>query len=426
MPEAPTFETPPATPAGFHAICETLGAPKKLLLAVSGGSDSMALMHLAAPLAREAAGIFVATVDHGLRAAARREAAMVAGAARALGLPHATLEWTGARPSSQQAARMARYHLLADHAQEIGAEAIMTAHTADDQAETVLMRMARGSGPRGLSGMAADSLIASGAGPPGRLLRPLLPYRREALRAFLRGAGGAYVDDPTNEDPKFERVRIRRLLADPQMAAALSVESLVQAADQCRRAAQRLEHAENDRFRDLLGAFAASGAASLLAIVTGADAPLVARLIHAIGGARHPPGEAAVEEAMRRARRGVTATLGGARLAQIRDRLTIMREIAALTGRAGVAPMAPVALGPGESALWDRRFAVANPFGEPAEVRVLGEASREYGADEAEAEALASAPALWVAGKIALIAGDTDAILSLAPERFYGRVNRFP
>ncbi len=388
----------------------------------------MALLHLAAPLARDgAAEVSVATVDHGLRAASKAEAAMVASSARALGLAHATLVWTGVKPSSgvQEAARNARYHLLAVHAEKIGAGAIMTAHTADDQAETVLMRLARGSGPRGLSAMAEESLIAAGAGAPLRLLRPVLAQRRDALRAYLRDAGAAYVDDPGNDDDAYERVRVRRLLANMESAGALSVAKLIETADACRKAALRLEAAENDRFRSLDGAFSALGAASLSAAVTMDDAPLVARLVHAVGGARHQPAEQAAEEAIRRLQSGSASTLGGATLTISRRRLTIVRESAALMGRAGVSPLARVALAPGECALWDGRFAVTNAFATMAEIGPVGAAAASHAASDEEAQALSVAPALWVNGKVAAITGECEAICPLADERFYRRVNRF-
>lgn len=188
-----------------------------LLLAVSGGADSIALMHAAARWARGAARHTpaVATVDHGLRAGSREEAEGVAAAAASLGLPHHILSWTG-RPSglaSQQAARRARYGLLADLARSLGADALLTAHTRDDQAETVLMRMAAGSGPAGLAGMAA-----AGRREDGLLhLRPFLEIAKADLVAACHREGWALAEDPSNHDPRFERVRWRRL--GPALAA---------------------------------------------------------------------------------------------------------------------------------------------------------------------------------------------------------------
>jgi len=155
--------------AGFRAFWMRVIAPRRALLAVSGGADSMAMMRLAADLAREDVADFeIATVDHGLRPGSREEAETVADAARELGFRHAILSWEGEKPRGgvQAAARAARYRLLADYASKVDAEAVVVAHTAEDQAETVFMRRARGSGPRGLAGMAEKSLIAAGASKP--------------------------------------------------------------------------------------------------------------------------------------------------------------------------------------------------------------------------------------------------------------------
>lgn len=175
-----------------------------VLLAVSGGPDSRALMHAAAALGATA---WVATVDHGLRPEARAEAEGVAAAARALGLPHAILSWTGPKPGTglQDAARAARYDLLAAEAQRVGAGRVLTGHTRDDQAETVLMRLAAGSGPAGLAGMAAERVLASGI----TLGRPFLALPKAALVAWCEGRGIPYLRDPSNADPRFARGRLR-------------------------------------------------------------------------------------------------------------------------------------------------------------------------------------------------------------------------
>jgi tRNA(Ile)-lysidine synthase len=172
---------------------------RKLLLAVSGGSDSMALYHM---LSNHPA----ATVDHALRANSRAEAEQVANWTGA-----AILSWQGEKPTTgvQAAARNARYALLVAHAKLIGAEAIVTAHTLDDQAETVMMRLCRGSSPLGLAGMA---MIGEYDGFP--LLRPLLWASKADLRAFL--GEKPFIEDPSNQNEAFTRVRMRNLL--PKLA----------------------------------------------------------------------------------------------------------------------------------------------------------------------------------------------------------------
>jgi tRNA(Ile)-lysidine synthase len=179
-----------------------------LLLAVSGGPDSMALMGLAARWARGAARprLSVATVDHGLRPGSADDAGMVCEAAEALGLACVTLIWREGRPSScvQAAARAARYALLATHAEAVGAGAVVTAHTLDDQAETVLLRLAAGSGVAGLGAMRERSMMR---GLP--LMRPFLGVAKARLIATCGRHGWPYVVDPANRAPRFARGRLR-------------------------------------------------------------------------------------------------------------------------------------------------------------------------------------------------------------------------
>src|SRR6187551_3981165 len=188
-----------------------------LLLAVSGGPDSIALMWLAARwrlgLPRGPRLVAV-TVDHGLRAEAAAEAREVKRLARTLGLEHRTLRWTGVKPKAglPAAARSARYRLLARAARQSGATHILTAHTRDDQAETVLMRLLRGSGIAGLAAMARESER------DGVLLaRPFLDVAKSQLIATLTRARLGFADDPTNRDLHFTRPRLRALM--PVLAA---------------------------------------------------------------------------------------------------------------------------------------------------------------------------------------------------------------
>ncbi len=188
-----------------------------LVLAVSGGPDSMALMWLAARW-RKARGkgprLVAVTVDHGLRPEAAREARAVKHAARNLDLAHRTLRWRGDKPATgvPEAARAMRYRLLARAAKAAGASHILTAHTRDDQAETLLMRLLRGSGIAGLAAMAAVSERE------GLLLaRPLLDVSKARLIATLKAAQLDFADDPTNRDPAFTRPRLRALM--PALAA---------------------------------------------------------------------------------------------------------------------------------------------------------------------------------------------------------------
>ena len=188
-----------------------------LLLAISGGPDSVALMWLMARWRRSLSRgprLIAVTVDHGLRPEAAHEARDVKKLARELDLPHRTLRWTGEKPRTgvAAAAREARYRLLAQAARAAGASHIVTAHTRDDQAETLLMRLFRGSGISGLAGMARvterDGVM---------LARPLLDVPKSRLIATLNKANVGYADDPTNRDMAFTRPRLRALL--PVLAA---------------------------------------------------------------------------------------------------------------------------------------------------------------------------------------------------------------
>ncbi len=183
-----------------------------LVLAVSGGPDSIALMWLAARWRRARSRgphLLAVTIDHGLRREAAREARDVKRLARTLGLAHLTMRWTGAKPKSgvPAAARAARYRLLARAARGSGASHILTAHTRDDQAETLLMRLLRGSGIGGLAAMARESEREGVF-----IVRPFLNISKSQLIATLEAAGIGYADDPTNRDISFTRPRLRKVI----------------------------------------------------------------------------------------------------------------------------------------------------------------------------------------------------------------------
>ena len=183
-------------------------------LAVSGGSDSTALLHLAYRwAARRSKTLLVLTVDHRLRPEAAEEAVAVASVCHRLGLAHQTLAWDTPVPR-QSSARRARHALIAAALRGAGGKLLLTGHTATDQAETVLMRARQGSGWYGLAGMRALSL--SPVWPEGDgiwIARPLLTETRASLRGWLEGEGLGWIDDPSNVNPAFERVRVRSRLS---------------------------------------------------------------------------------------------------------------------------------------------------------------------------------------------------------------------
>lgn len=200
----------PLTAAEAAVLFRPLSGDNPLVVAVSGGPDSVALLALLAEWTGQGRPLLLAvTIDHGLRLEAAQEARMVGELCTRLGVEHRTRHWQGPKPQAgvQEKARAARYALLAEEARGSGAAAIVTAHTADDQAETLLMRMAAGSGLAGLAGMAPRSAVNGVV-----LARPLLGIEKARLVATCAARGLAFIRDPSNDDPRFTRIRWRGLL----------------------------------------------------------------------------------------------------------------------------------------------------------------------------------------------------------------------
>src|SRR5580692_9321387 len=201
-----------------NALFRGLQGLPGFVIAVSGGPDSTALLVLAARWAKRQKKrrpkLLGITIDHGLRSQAAAEAAAVKRLARRLGVPHRTLRWRDKKPKSglQEAARIARYRLLARAATRAGYEHVMTAHTLDDQAETVLFRLARGSGVTGLAGMAYASPLPAGRQGTIFVVRPLLHVAKSRLVATLKAARVTHSEDPSNRDPRFARARLRTVM----------------------------------------------------------------------------------------------------------------------------------------------------------------------------------------------------------------------
>lgn len=232
-----------------------LSVNRVLVVAVSGGSDSLALLvllrefliHFGSP-----AHIVAVTVDHGLRMEAADEARQVAAFCKARDIDHRTVTWRGTKPATGliAAAREARYELLAHVAEEVGASAILSGHTMDDQAETVAMRAERGEGA-GLAGMAPATLFDDRVW----IVRPLLATRRQRLRDDLAARGIEWIDDPTNRDLSYERVRMRGTLGETGMVEDWAARARAATSTRCdivRRAA------------DVVGRHVTSPAAGLL------------------------------------------------------------------------------------------------------------------------------------------------------------------
>jgi tRNA(Ile)-lysidine synthase len=259
-----------------------------LAVAVSGGRDSLALVLLSHGWAAGRDGRVVGLiVDHGLRAESAAEAAATRDVLTRYGIEGAILTWSGAKPQAglQEAARMARYRLLRDECRRRGILHLLLAHHADDQAETVAMRLARRSGPDGLAGMAA--LVDQ---PELRLLRPLLGVSRARLTATLLARGVQWLDDPSNVDPRFERARLRAS-GCPALAnsGGGGVERSVRDGKLARAAVDML-------------AFDQAGTAAIdrtgfAGLGRDLQARLLSRVIQAVGGRDYPPRRERLERA---------------------------------------------------------------------------------------------------------------------------------
>lgn len=333
-----------------HLLFRDIDTGRGLVVAVSGGGDSLALLlllhdHLSRydPSVR----LLAVTVDHGLRPESAAEARQVASLCAAHGIAHETVAWRGTKPRTGlgAAAREARYRLLADAAARFGADIVLAGHTRDDQAETLAMRAARGEGA-GLAGMAAATLF------DGRIwiVRPLLGLRRQALRDWLAARGVAWIDDPTNEDPAFERVRVRRALSEEE------VEALAQRA----QSEGTARHALAGAAAALVDRFAARPAPGLLRLdhalfgeaVDRKAAILALRaLLAGAGGTPHLPDAARVGALHARLAAGerLRATLSRAVVDARRDGVYLRREARDL----------PTVALAGDGLIWDGRHRVA-------------------------------------------------------------------
>jgi tRNA(Ile)-lysidine synthase len=373
---------------------------RTVALAVSGGVDSMALLTLAhdSSLRQDAPpALSVLTVDHGLRDEAADEAAWVAALAARLGLPHHTLRWTGAKPQSdlQAEARAARYDLMLAFCREAGIDALATAHTADDQAETMLMRLARGSG---LDGVAAIPPVSERGGV--KLLRPLLALERGSLEAFLRARGASWVDDPSNRDPRHERVRLRDAMRNAR-GLQLAPKKLALTARRLQRARVALEAATR-AFTDVAlevhpAGFGEISLNSLLAQPEEIGLRALSHMAEGFGGGARPVRLARIEALYAALAGGsdgaATATLGGCIFTVRRGVLRAMREF----GRIDPARAPLPASG---AILWDGRFAISVPGEDGLAIGPLGPEGRavlrSLGGRMALPARIAHAlPALW-------------------------------
>lgn len=345
----------------------------RLAVAVSGGSDSLALLHLLARWREELGSrpqITVLTVDHGLRPESRGEAELVGSIAAGLGLKHAILTWAGPQDRGgrlQERARTARYDLMTAYCHANAIAAILTAHHLDDQAETFLMRLKRGSGLDGLAAIPEESVWAGIA-----VLRPLLDIPKARLAATLKASGLAWVEDPSNNDQRFERARVRAS-CEALAKLGLSPEALARSAKRLARARVAIERSTDDFLARQATISEAGYCLFAPKALAAAPAEIALRALSrglALVGGRGEPIRLAKLEALLSALEldpGKTRTLGGCRIASVGAELGIFRETRG-------ADLPEIELRPGEQALWDNRFRVELGKSEssPVIVRALG------------------------------------------------------
>ena len=369
-------------------------AGSRLGLAVSGGSDSVALLRLAAiwSKAREVS-LFCYTVDHGLRPESAQEAAFVAGLCADLGVPCKTLVWTGwdGQGNKSAAARDGRYDLMAQAASEDSVTDIALAHTQDDQAETVVMRLARKAGVDGLAAMAPSRLDR---GIVWR--RPLLAATREELRGFLGEIGQDWRDDPSNEDPDYDRIRIRQS-SDQLAKLGLTSEALAAVASNMQQAQAALDEVVLKAAQTLCEVKAGAVTMPLDGFMeqpTEIRRRLLSELLRWVSSGTYPPRREALSGALEVIGQGQTTTLAGCLIFGKSGQVWVTREPAAVAeteARVGD--------------LWDRRWcllgkAEANEF----VIRCLGETGLSY--CEAWRDlgiprpVLLSTPAVWQADRL--------------------------
>jgi tRNA(Ile)-lysidine synthase len=374
-----------------------VASARGLVLAVSGGPDSTALMLLMARWPARPPAL-VAIVDHRLRPESAAEADLAAANAERVGLPWRILR-APERPEGgnlQDWARHARYACLAKAAEEAGFDTIVTAHHQEDQAETFMLRLARGSGVYGLAAMAEETVIGD-----LRLVRPLLNLRRAQLFDFVAASGLPTVSDPSNVDQRFDRARLRAFM--PALAGyGLTAARLAGTAARVRRAATALDHYACDLLKRRFAAdhfgVVAGPASALGEVPEEVGLRSLALILKAVGGAEYTPPLDRLERLfgalLTSERRDLKRTLHGVALTLSGGRLLAQRE----WGREGLGEMpAP----PDSTIVWDGRFRVEVPgLAPPLVLAPLGLARGRIEAQGADRSVLRALPGLYRDGRL--------------------------
>ncbi|WP_373636479.1 tRNA lysidine(34) synthetase TilS [Yoonia sp. BS5-3] len=388
----PVTGTPPSDPDDaplLQVACDAFSPdlPPKIAVAVSGGGDSMALLHLYLRLARaQNTQIAAVTVDHGLRPEAADEAAMVARFCARHDISHTILKWDGwdRTGNLMAAARAARYRLIAGWAASQSIADVVLGHTLDDLAETFLMRLARKSGPAGLAAM-DTRFIRHGI----TWTRPLAAQSRADLRAYLRRHDIAWADDPTNEDDRFDRIRARNAL-DVLAPLGVTVPVLGAVSAAMGQASDALHHyarIESRRYVvqdrcDLVLRLGLTGP-----LPTEIKRRLWAAAIQWVNGADYPPRQAAFADVIDGLTTDGARTVAGCLITRKGDDWRVARELQAVQGQSCAT-----------TDLWDSRWQMDGPHAPALQVRPLGEGIRDC-PDWRDAglprASLMATPAIW-------------------------------
>jgi tRNA(Ile)-lysidine synthase len=391
--------------ANMMAEMGSFSAPFSIAVAVSGGPDSMALCLLLADWVRDQGGRLIAlTVDHGLRPESAEEAQQVSRWLAACGIAHHILTWDGDKPSTaiQTKAREARYDLMEKWCRRNHVATLAVGHQRHDQAETFLLRLMHGSGLDGLASMAANRRLGD-----VRLIRPLLSISKPRVLATLAERGQAFISDPSNDNLKYERVRVRRLMDDIPLSEE-AITSTVVKLGQARASMERLvDRAETVLVSRHLMGFAVVDYQGLLQLPFEIAVRVMSRLVRQIGGKRYPPNTDAV---LRLLIKG-TGTLAGCRVEQHREDVVMLcRE------NRGVEPRKSVI--PGGRVQWDGRFFVDTKPECPANAQVgaLGAEGWKQIKDRMTwsipASIRATLPAIWVQDRAVKIPHLSDKFLN--------------
>lgn len=391
--------------------------PPRVGVALSGGGDSMALLHiLSQGVLGQDVKIMAATVDHGLRDGSAQEARHVAGIVTQMGIDHEVLQWQGwqGEGNLQDQARRARYQLLTRWAKRQDVPILALGHTADDQAETVLMRLARSAGVNGLAAMQVQRRVNDVT-----LLRPLLGVTRAQLRSYLRQNDVTWIEDPSNEDRRFERVRMRQAMKDLE-PLGLTIEALSAVATNMLKAKEALDFTAQFVARDLATVTAGAVVFDQKKLRDQPDEIVHRLLLGAlkwVSGAGYPLRRRIMSEALDTVRKAGGLTLGGCRILCHADNVWISRELNAVRDEVTQ---------PG--GLWDNRWLVNGDGTAGVEVRPLGKTGlrhcpnwRQAGCPSAVLEAT---PALWndsdlIAAPLAEMANGWTAKMIKSDEEFY-------